>query len=204
MSQNTMRAVPGFMKNWVPFSIAIISFVVSMYTFFITTREPVVDLVLPQQIRVSVNWSRAEPFSVALFQPTFVHAGPSQQVEVIESMALTLYPTATPTDTHTIEWKETGRLFTDSTTQVITYEWLADPAPLLLSRESAQSPLAVFYGADGLVWWPGEWRAEIRATRAEGDPDLVARFTFTVSQENFDLLRGGTPTYVNLPIAPQR
>lgn len=204
MTQTTIRAVPGFMRNWVPFSIAIVSFVVSMYTFFLTQREPVVDIVLPQSIRASVNWSGAEPFSVALFQPTLLHAGPSEQVEVIETMALTLYPTATPTDTHTIGWREVGRLYSEPVSGTITYEWVADPSPLMLTRETAQSPLGAFYGAPDLVWWPGEWQAEIRATRAEGDPDLVSRFSFTVSQEDFDLLRSGTPTYVSLPITPSQ
>lgn len=200
MSNNAIRAVPGFMKNWVPFSIALVSFVVSMYTFIITQREPVVDLVLPQQMRLSVNWTRAEPFSVALFQPTLLSAGPSQQVEVVQDMTLTLHPTARPTDTHTIEWQEVGRLYTDSATGTINYEWIADPAPLLLTRESAESPLGAYYGDNALVWWPGEWKAVVRAVRAEGKPDLVARFSFDISQEQFDLLRSGAQSYVSVAL----
>lgn len=201
MSQSTIRAVPGFMSKWVPFTIAVTSFIVSMYTFFITQREPVVDVVLPQMIRISVNGSGPAPFSIAFFRPTFVHAGPSQQVEVVETMRLILTPPSGAAG-HTVEWRETGAFTQDPTSPAINYQWLADPAPLLLSRETAQSPIAVFYGDPSLVWEPGEWRAEFHGTRMAGEPDLVARFTFTVTQEYFDLLSLADSRYIGLPIAP--
>ena len=202
MSQSSLRAMPGFMSKWVPFTIALTSFVVSMYTFFITQREPVVDVVLPQQIRISVNRSGAAPFSIAFLRPTFVHAGPSQQVEVVETMRLELTPPDTAT-THTIEWRETGNFVQDATSPAINYQWVADPAPLLLSRETAQSPIAVFYGDPELVWSPGVWQAVLLGTRAAGDPDLVARFDFELSQERVDLLNGVGGVYVSLPISPK-
>jgi hypothetical protein len=199
MSQTTVRAVPNFMSKWVPFAIAVTSFIVSMYTFFITQREPIVDVVLPQQIRISVNTSNGVPFSIAFLRPTFVNAGPSQQVEVVETMHIILTPPGTSTR-HRIEWRETGAFVQDPTSPAINYLWHADPAPLLLSRETAQSPLAVFYGDTNLIWAPGEWRAELHGTRMAGDPDLVARFTFTITQELFDLLNTGAGRHISIPI----
>ena len=201
MSQSTVRALPGFARTWVPFTLAIASFIISTYTFVVTTREPVVDVVLPQQIRLSVNSNSPEPFSIAFLQPTFVHAGPSQQVEVIESIHLILTPPgANNTNRHTVRWRETGTFVQDATSPAINYRWVGDPAPLLLSRETAQSPLAVFYGDSALIWAPGAWRAELRVTRAAGAPDLHARFTFNISHEDFDLLNTDDGSYVSLPI----
>jgi len=204
MSQSTVRAVPGFMSKWVPFTIAVTSFVISMYTFFVTTREPVVDVVLPQQIRISVSVNAPDPFSIAFLQPTFVHAGPSQQVEVVETIYMILTPPGeSNTRRHTIDWRETGRFVQDATSPAINYQWVGDPAPLLLSRETAQSPLAVFYGDPNLIWSPGQWTAELHGTRKAGDPDLTARFTFTISQEKFDLLNTGGGTYISVPVVPE-
>lgn len=202
MSRSTLHAVPGFMSKWVPFTIAIASFVVSMYTFFVTTREPVVDVVLPQNIRVSVSSHATDPFSIAFLQPTFVHAGPSQRVEVVESMRLIFTAPDDTTTRFTMPWRETGAFYQEPTSPAISYRWVADPSPVLLSRETAQSPLGVFYGDSDLVWSPGVWTAELRATRAAGDPDLVSRFTFDISSEKFDLLSAATGVYVSVPITP--
>lgn len=205
MSETTIRAVPGFMNKWVPFTIALTSFIVSMYTFFVTTREPVVDVVLPQTIRVSVNWNAPTPFSMAFLQPSFVHAGPSQQVEVVETMRLIFTPPGSAVTTrYTLPWRETGKFYQETTSPAINYLWIADPAPLLLSRETAQSPLALFYGDPDLVWAPGVWTAELRGTRAAGDPDLVARFTFEIPQEKFDQMVTDRGIYIALDVAPIR
>jgi hypothetical protein len=175
-----------------------------MYTFFVTTREPIVDVLLPQQIRISVSTGAADPFSIAFLQPTFVHAGPSQQVEVVEGIYLILTPPGVSnTQRHTITWRETGVFEQEATSPAINFRWVGDPAPLLLSRETAQSPLAVFYGDPDLIWAPGRWTAELHGTRTAGEPDLVARFAFNIPQEKFDLLASSRGTYVSLPVVPE-
>lgn len=208
-----MSAAPGhtprFVITWVPIVTALLSIALSIYTFFVARGAPVVELLLPQQIRLAQGAEIG--YAYAYFQPTFLHAGPSDRVEVVRAMRLEFAPAGATDDATddavadadatpaTLDWRESGRMVWEPATQTIGYAYSADAAPLLLSRETAQSPLGVFYGPPGWYLTPGTWRATFTAERAAGPP-LVARFSFTLDAATIDQLNlsGGN---IFIPVA---
>jgi hypothetical protein len=174
-----------------PIVIALSSFVLSAYTFAINSRMPQVEIILPRQIRVA----QGEQFGYAYvyFQPTFVHAGASTQVEVVRSARLEFAP-VDGGDPVAFDWRESGRFAYDPATRSLNYVYEDDFAPLLLSRETAQSTLGTFFGPPGWYFTPGQWRATLTAERVKNQRPLAASFIFTLDEESVETLNtaGGT------------
>ncbi len=186
--------------TWVPFAIAVASFALSAYTFTVSNRLPAVEVILPNQIRLA----QGEQFgyAYAYFQPTFVHAGASTQVEVIRAARLEFAPQAGG-DPVAFEWRETGYIAYDPATRGLNYVYEGDFAPLLLSRETAQSLLGTYFGPPGWYFTPGTWRGTLTAERVKNQRPLVASFTFTLDEERLEILnQGGGTTFLPFEIEP--
>lgn len=202
MSDSSPTA-PRFVITWVPFSIAVVSFVISIYTFFITSRPAQVEVILPQHIRIA----QGEEFgyAYAYFQPTIVSTGRSQQVEVVRDLTLDFAPVRGGDEASLFEWRESGRIAYDPATRQTTYEYQSDAAPLLLTRETAQSPLGTFYGPPGWYFTPGEWQGTLTAQLANNRPPVQSSFRFTLTEEEIATVNaGGGRVYVSLDIDEQR
>jgi hypothetical protein len=140
--------------------------------------------VLPQQIRLV----QGDPPNAAYLylQPTLVHTGRSERVEVVQGMSLELAPAQGEPAVFT--WGEVGQLHFDSATQATTYVYTGDAAPLLLSRQTAQSPFAVFNGPPGWEFGAGRYRAELLVQRAVAATPLRIPFTFELTDADVEVM----------------
>jgi hypothetical protein len=170
---------------WVPLVASLTSLMLSIGSIIIATRDPAVRLILPDQIRF-VQGERIG-FAYAYLQPTFVSTGENDRVEVIRDMRLVLTPSdgGAPVE---FAWDEVGRLEFDAADDSLTYEYLADPVPLLVAPDAAENPLALFQGPDGWFLEPGDYEVELIATRVVASDGLRATFELTITEEQIAFL----------------
>jgi len=105
--------------------------------------------------------------AVAYLQATLVSTGDNDREEVIRDLRLLVTPLA---GGEPIEfgWDETGRLDYDADTQRLSYAYVADAGPMLITPSQAQSPLALFQGPPDWSFEPG--RYELRLLRIAWSP----------------------------------
>lgn len=199
MSNTQPGRAPHLVITWVPIAIAVASFIISGYTFVVTSQSPVVELILPQTIRIA----QGEDFGYAYsyFQPTLVSTGRSQQVAVVREMNLDFAPADGSSDGATFDWRESGNITYDPQTRATSYVYQNDAAPLLISRETAQSPLGTFYGPPDWYFTPGKWRGTLTATLAGGLAPIRMPFVFSITDADASAMQdGGGSVYVTLEI----
>ena len=194
------RHAPRLVATWLPIVIAVASFAISIYTLLAAARPPAVQAVLPQQIRLI---QAAPPGAAYLYlQPTLVHTGRSEQVEVVQSMSLEITPPQGEPAAFT--WGEMGQLHFDSATQATTYVYAGDAAPLLLSRQTAQSPFAVFNGPPGWQFGAGRYRADLVVQRAIAATPLRVAFSFELTDADVEVMNAAPGRrFVPTSIAPR-
>lgn len=179
------RAVRVLRLTWVPLVASLTSLVLSISSIIISTRDPAVTILVPDQIRF-VQGERIG-FAYAYLQATFVSTGENDRVEVIREMRLELTPLAGG-DAATFGWDEVGQLTFDADDGSLTYEYLADAVPLLVAPDSAENPLALFQGPPGWFLEPGDYRVELVAGRVVASAALRATFEITLTDEDVDFL----------------
>jgi hypothetical protein len=179
------RAVRVLRLTWVPLVASLTSLVLSISSIIISTRDPAVTILVPDQIRF-VQGERIG-FAYAYLQATFVSTGENDRVEVIRDMRLELTPLAGG-DAATFGWDEVGQLTFDADDGSLTYEYLADAVPLLVAPDSAENPLALFQGPPGWFLEPGDYRVELVAGRVVASAALRATFEITLTDEDVDFL----------------
>ena len=188
--------------TWVPLVASLTSLVLSISSIVISTRDPAVTILLPDQIRF-VQGERIG-FAYAYLQPTFVSRGENDRVEVIRDMHLELTPVGGG-ETVTFGWDEVGRLTFDPADQSLTYEYLADAVPLLIAPDSAENPLSLFQGPPGWFLEAGTYRVELVAGRVVASSSLESEFEITLSDADIDFLNGSDGgQFLTLPVTAER
>jgi hypothetical protein len=188
--------------TWVPISIALVSFALSIYTFVMTSRPPSLEIILPQQIRIAQGEQIG--YAYAYFAPTLANVGASEQIEVVPAMRIELTPPQGAQDGVALEWRQTGSLDYDPASQQANFNYVGDAAPLLLTRQSAASPLGVFFGPPGFYLTSGTWRGELVIERTSHAQPLRVPFAFTLSEEEVAALNEGQgDSYVAFPVVPE-
>jgi hypothetical protein len=180
------RAVRVLRLTWVPLVASLTSLVLSISSIIISTRDPSVRLLLPDQIRFVQGEGLG--FAYAYLQPTFVSTGENDRVEVFRDMRLEVTPLAGGEEAATFGWDEVGRLVFDPADDSLTYQYLADAVPLLVAPDSAENPLALFQGPRGWFLEPGGYRIELVADRVVASADLRASFEITLTESDVDFL----------------
>jgi hypothetical protein len=183
----------------VPLVASLTSLVLSISSIIISTRDPAVTILVPDQIRF-VQGERIG-LAYAYLQPTFVSRGENDRVEVIRDMRLQITPTSGE-ETVTFGWDEVGQLTFDPGDESLTYEYLADAVPLLIAPDSAENPLSLFQGPAGWFLEAGTYRVELIADRVVASAPLMAAFEITLGEADVDFLNdadGGQ--FLSLPIA---
>jgi hypothetical protein len=196
LSERTFRILR---LTWVPLVASLTSLVLSISSIIISTRDPAVTILVPDQIRF-VQGERIG-FAYAYLQPTFVSRGENDRVEVIRDMHLELTP-AGGGDTVTFAWDEVGQLTFDPEDESLTYEYLADAVPLLIAPDSAENPLALFQGPAGSFLEAGTYRVVLVARRVVAQGELRSDFELTLTEADVDFLNeadGGQ--FLTLPTA---
>jgi hypothetical protein len=187
--------------RWVPLTAALLSLVLSLTAIWISTQQPDVTLVLPDNIRVAQGrWLGA---GFVYLQPTFVSTGNNERIEVVRDMTLRVQ---TPRgQTHEMAWTEQVRLVGGASSDGLSYEYVADAGPLLVSPRTAASPVCLFMAPTGFFFEPGQYTFTLTADRVVAGARLEATFDVTLSAEHMAIIDPPeSRRFVAIPISPAR
>ena len=167
-----------------PLTASFLSLILSVAAIFLSTQQPEVLLVLPDQIRIAQGRQSGSAF--VYLQPAFVSTGKNERVEVILDMTLRVESsTGTQAD---LRWTEQLRLVGDSDSAGLNYEYAGDAVPLLVSARTASSPVCLFDAPDGFFFAAGTYRFTITADRVVAADGLQASFTVTIGPDHIAFL----------------
>lgn len=171
--------------EWVPVTTAFVSLMFSVGSIFISTREPAVVMILPDQVRVA----QGEDFGFAYLyvQPAFVNTGRNERVEVIRNMKLHIAAAAGGPPAEFV-WGNQAELVYDRATNQLNYRYVADAVPLVVGPRSAQVPFSVFNGPKGWYFNPGAYRLTLSAQRVVSRRPLQETFEITFADKDVDFL----------------
>lgn len=183
---------------WVPLTASLVSLILSIGSIVIATRDPAVVLILPDQVRLAQG--EGSGGTIAYVQATLVSTGNNDRVEVVRDLRLFVTPVAGG-EAQEFAWDETGRLLFDGETQRLSYEYVSDAGPLLITPREAQSPLALFLGPSGWLFEPGTYEVRLVADRIVAADALEATFELGLTADDVDFLNqsGGTE-FLTIPI----
>jgi len=184
---------------WVPLTASLVSLVLSIGSIVIATRDPSVVLILPDQVRLAQG--DAAGGAIAYLQATLVSTGNNDRVEVVRDLRLLVRPAGGAAAE--FAWDETGSFLFDAETQRLSYEYVSDAGPLLITPREAQNPLALFLGPSGWAFEPGAYEMRLVADRIVATDALEATFQLELNAADVDFLNesGGTE-FLTIPIEP--
>lgn len=167
--------------RWVPLTAALLSLSLSVVAIYTATQQPSVTLLMPDQVRVAQG--RSSGAAYLYLQPAFVNTAQNNRVEVISDMSLRVAGPATADFT----WTQQLRLTTDASGG-LTYQYVGDAVPLVVSPSNAASPLGLFEAPRGWFFGPGTYQFTLTADRVVASSPLTAEFDVTLSQADIDTL----------------
>src|SRR5688572_28487546 len=168
--------------RWVPLTAALLSLPLSVVAIYTATQQPSVSLLMPSQVRIAQG--RATGSAYLYLQPAFVNMAQNNRVEVIRDMSLH----ATGPATTDFAWTQQLRLETDPETGALTYQYVADAVPLVVSPSNAASPLGLFEAPNGWFFGAGTYQLTLNADCVVADSPLTATFRVTLTAEDVAFL----------------
>ncbi|HYI21530.1 MAG TPA: hypothetical protein VEX62_02740 [Candidatus Limnocylindrales bacterium] len=198
VSERMREPLKGFLTlKWVPLTAALLSLVLSVAAIYVSTRQPDVLLILPDQIRVAQG--RETGSAYVYLQPAFVSTGANERVEVIRDMILEV--TSPSGERTSFSWDQELRLVTDPDTGALNYEYVADAVPILVGPRDAAAPLSLFDAPHDWFFAPGSYTFAVAADRVVVGQPLSAQFSLTLTPENIAFLdEPGPDRFLTFPI----
>ncbi len=185
--------------RWVPLTAALLSLSLSVVAIYTATQQPSVSLLMPSQVRVAQG--RSSGAAYLYLQPAFVNTAQNNRVEVIRSMTLHVAPSGSTVAAADFAWTQQLRLSTDPESGALTYQYVGDAVPLVVSPSNAASPLGLFEAPHGWFFSAGTYQFTLTADRVVTGSPLTARFELTLSQADIDLLeQPGPDRFITLNI----
>jgi hypothetical protein len=188
----------GFLTlRWAPLLWALLSLPLSATALYVSLQQPEVMMILPDQVRVAQG--RQTGAAYLYLQPAFVSTGTNDRVEVIRDMRVEVIPTGG--EAVDFEWSEELRLVSDPATGGLSYEYVADAVPILISPREAAAPLALFKAPPGWFFAPGGYTFRLIADRVISGQPLTDEFRVTLSAENVEFLaEPGPERFLTFPL----
>src|SRR5688572_1523962 len=181
--------------RWVPLTAALLSLPLSVVAIYTATQQPSVSLLMPSQVRIAQGRSTGGAY--LYLQPAFVNTAQNNRVEVIRDMSLH----ATGPATTDFTWTQQLRLETDPETGALTYQYVADAVPLVVSPSNASSPLGLFEAPNGWFFGAGTYQFTLNAGRVVADSPLTATFSVTLTADDVAFLdQPGPDQFITLTI----
>jgi hypothetical protein len=154
-------------------------------------------LILPDQVRIAQGRSSGSAF--VYLQPAFVSTGQNERVEVIRDMTLVVEPSAGG-QAAVFRWDEQARFVGDPETGTLSYEYVADAVPLLVSPRSASAPVCLFDAPDGWFFAPGTYAVTLLGHRVVVAEPVRVTFSLTLSADDIAFLDGpGADQFLAFP-----
>jgi hypothetical protein len=193
------RARIGFTRfislRWVPLTAALLSLSLSVVAIYTATQQPSVTLLMPSQVRIAQGRSTGAAY--LYLQPAFVNTAGNNRVEVIRDMALHV----TGPVTADFRWTQQLRLVTDAEAGGLTYQYVGDAVPLVVSPSNAASPLGLFEAPPGWFFAAGPYEFTLRADRVVAGSPLTATFSVTLTAEDIAFLdEPGPDKFLEFPV----
>ena len=145
---------------WTATATGIAAFVLSVINFVQLQRDARIDLALPAMVRIA----QGRDYSLVFMQPLLSTRQDTDGVDVAVTMKLSLRG---PGRQPQFVWDETGEWKYDSATGGLAYAPARDPAPMIVDRDTPQSPVARFV-ATGWRFSPGRYEGILEVQRADG------------------------------------
>lgn len=191
-SESAGAANPIWLTAVAPLAISLLSLGLSVFSIFEATREPEIWLSAPDVVRVATG--EAAWFYV---QPRLVSAARNDRVAVVSGLRLELVTPNGGTPV-TFMWDEQGTWQYDTVSRGLTWIFVADAAPLVVSPSSPQLPYCLFLGPPGWQWRAGDYLVTIVATRGQNADALRTTFKMTLPAETAEFINEQPRTWVEV------
>ena len=203
-AQLSDRARTGLVRfvslRWVPLTAALLSLTLSVVAIYTSTQQPAVSVLMPSQVRIAQGRSTGGAY--LYLQPAFVNTAQNNRVEVIRTMTLHVAPADASASAADFAWTEQLRLVTDPASGQLTYQYVADAVPLVVSPSNAASPLALFEAPHGWFFAASTYQFTLTADRVVAGSPLSATFKVTLTADNVTFLdQPGPDKFLELPIS---
>lgn len=180
----------------IPLVIAVTSLLFSVFTWWATNRPPDVALGVPSVVRIV----QARDAAWMYVQPHLIVGGTTDRVAVVSGLDATVAPVSGG-DPVTFTWEERGTWSYDPATQALTWEFVADPSPLLVSASTPQSPVALMVSDTAMTWRSGSYDVVIEATPTDGGP-VRAAFVVDLDEQTAAQLAADPGRFLEVPVRP--
>ncbi len=182
-SGRAFARIPIWLVVLIPTLISIAALVVAILGYLSVTEEPEVHMILPPVVRMSQGG--AAP--ILYVQPRFVSTGRNSRIDVITDVSVRADPMNGGVGAD-FTWQEEGAWTFDPTAKELTYIYLADAGPLMVSPSNPQYPVGLFVGPADWKFQAGDYRITINATRAVGSDPLTGAFTVTFTADGISTI----------------
>ncbi len=143
------------------------AFGLSLLTWWQVNHVPDLHVTMPRLVRIS-----QAPDQVWLYlQPTLVTHERRDVAAVVTSVELELRREGGPAPAPFF-WDETGTWDFTPGQRLLTYRYLADPTPLVVTQDRPQQPTLVFTALDTRLD-PGRWQGRLHIEREGQEPVLM-------------------------------
>ena len=174
--------------RWVPLTAALLSLPLSAAAILISLQQPEVVVILPDQVRVAQG--RGSGAAYVYLQPAFVSTGRNERIEVIRDMRLEV---SGPGGSATFSWTQELRLVSEPSGGGLSYEYVGDAVPLLVSPREAATPLSLFEAPQGWFFAPGDYTFRLVADRVITGQPLSDEFTVSLIGSDIEFLEQPGP-----------
>ncbi|MGA7732002.1 MAG: hypothetical protein WCD37_12120 [Chloroflexia bacterium] len=193
-----LSAVPNWLASWLAILTSIVSLAVATSSFIAATEDPDVSMVLPRLVRM-VQGGEAP---ILYVQPQFISTGRNDKLDVITGISIRVEPVGGGAGAD-FTWDEQGAWSYDPTAKELTYIFVADAGPLMVSPSNPQFPVGLFAGPPAWQFEPGDYRLTITATRAVGSTPLQGAIVVPFPEYLITFINNSEGTrFAEFPVKP--
>lgn len=182
----------------IPVAIAVLSFALSLYIWYDGNRPPEIELTLPDRVRVTQGHDSAWLY----IQPRFFSTSANDRIDGIAGIDVTITLSGDD-EPATFEWDEQGTWTFNQAARSLTWQWVADPGPLVVSPAVSQQPVGLFMAPDGWYWQAGEYLVTVTAETTVSDDVLTESSSLTLSEDTVTQLNASPGSlFLTIDLAP--
>jgi hypothetical protein len=180
MSRATARFV---WLSILPVGASLISLVLSLYSVASDREPPDVVMTMPDRVRIAQGADAAWLY----LQPRFVNTGGNNRNEIISRLSIEIFllPEGIPA---TMVWDEQGTWHYDAANSGITWQFVADPGPIVVGPNAPQFPIGLFIAPPGWLWQPGTYHVTVIADRTIDHTPLRSSLDLTLTTTDIDVV----------------
>jgi hypothetical protein len=181
-----------------PVAIALLSFDFSLYSIIAAREAPDVVMTMPDRVRIAQGGSSPWLY----IQPRFVNTGDNNRNEIIQHLTVEVVPVEGGTPTP-FNWDEQGSWLYNTQTFQLAWQFVADPAPIVVGQNDPQFPLGLFIGPTNSPWQATTYRVTVIADRTIQHEPLQGTVEFTLTPEFIAIVADQDgPFLVEVPTDP--